>query len=134
MPTNPVPAAQPNWLKNDNLPNPLQISELAPPPSLANPQLPVYNPAVQTIPSVSYVQPATVIAPAPVPAPAAQISYQPPPTIVYPNPVLDQTISLHHDLMKQMSDFERQQQEQFQRDLEEQRRILEAKQREYKVS
>jgi len=36
--------------------------------------------------------------------------------------------------MRQMGEFERQQQEQFQRDMEEQRRILEAKQREYKVS
>ena len=82
--------------------------------------------------ATSYLQPAPVIAP--VPDPTAQFTYQPPPAIVfYPNPALDQTMSLHHDLMKQMSDFERQQQEQFQRDLEEQRRILEAKQRDYRV-
>ena len=124
-----MPTAQPNWLKNENQPLSAQTNEFAPAPSLANPQLPIYNPAVQPVPATSYLQPAPVI----VPVPTAQFTYQPPPAIVYPNPALDQTMSLHHDLMKQMSDFERQQQEQFQRDLEEQRRILEAKQRDYRV-
>ena len=38
-----------------------------------------------------------------------------------------------HDQTRKMQDFERQQQEQFQKDMEDQRRILELKQQEYKV-
>ena len=55
------------------------------------------------------------------------------PSIVYPNPVMDQSQAVHNDMLRQMSEFERQQQQQFQRDMDDQRRILESKQREYKV-
>ena len=100
-----------------------------------NPSYPRVNPAFsqvnptfnQAIPNYSQVTPNVN------PPPMVQVPYQAPPTIVYSNPTLDQSMSVHNELMRQMGDFERQQQEQFQRDLEDQRRILEAKQREYKV-
>ena len=44
-----------------------------------------------------------------------------------------QNEKLMHDQTRKMQDFERQQQEQFQKDMEDQRRILELKQQEYKV-
>jgi hypothetical protein len=100
-----------------------------------NPSYPQVNPVFsqvnptfnQAIPNYSQVTPNVN------PPPMVQVPYQAPPTIVYSNPALDQSMSVHNELMRQMGDFERQQQEQFQRDLEDQRRILEAKQREYKV-
>jgi hypothetical protein len=50
------------------------------------------------------------------------------------NPVLEKSLSMHNEILNQMTQFERTQQEQFERDLEEQRKILQLKQQEYKAS
>lgn len=118
LPVNPVPAAQ------TNLANPA-----------SNPIIPAFNPVS---PGIAHLHPVGLPPVQPAPSyiqPQVQpISYQTTPTLAFSNPVLDQSLSLHNDLMRQMTEFERQQQEQFQRDLEEQRGLLEGKQREYRVS
>jgi hypothetical protein len=137
VPTNPVSAAPPTWLKSELPASQIQLTDPAPAAPQIHPSVMQFNPVLQpTIPAVgAFQQPVPVPAVGafqPVPAPAP-VQYQAPPAVAFSNPVLEQTLSVHNDLMRQMSDFERQQQEQFHRDLEEQRRILDAKQREYRV-
>ena len=48
-------------------------------------------------------------------------------------PVNQQLLDMHQAQMKQMADLQASQQDQFQRDLEEQRRLLEQKQSEHKA-
>lgn len=54
-------------------------------------------------------------------------------TIHLNNPSLEKSLSMHNEILRQMTQFERTQQLQFEKDLEEQRKILEAKQLEYRV-
>ena len=114
------------------------FQQFNPVPAQVNPSFQQYNPALSQVnPSFQQQNPM----PAQVNQIFSQINpvytqanpVQSIPSIVYPNPVMDQSLAVHNDMLRQMSEFERQQQEQFQRDMDDQRRILESKQREYKV-